>query len=113
MAVDFRISVKTPEVGVRKAPAELPPGMAPSIPQTAVTAQRLDHLEGKTIYLVDTGFGGSYNFMVQLQKWFQQHLPSVTTIRKRKPGHVFMEDNASLWEEIKQKGDAVILGVAG
>jgi hypothetical protein len=90
-----------------------PPGMDAPAPSAPVEAKRLDTLENRIIYLVDTGFGGSYNFMLQLQKWFSEHMPSVTTIRKRKPGNVFMEDNNTLWEEIKQKGDAVILGVAG
>jgi hypothetical protein len=76
-------------------------------------ARRLDTLENKTVYLVDTGFGGSYKFMQQLQKWFNEHMPSVTTIRKRKPGHVFMDDTPDLWEEIKAKGHAVVLGVGG
>ena len=40
---------------------------------------------------MDTGFGGSYRFMQQLQKWFQEHMPAVTTIRKRKPGFVFAD----------------------
>jgi hypothetical protein len=65
------------------------------------------------VYLVDTGFGGSYNFMLQLQKWFAEHMPSVKTMRKRKPGNVFMDDNNTLWEEIKEKGDAAVVGVAG
>lgn len=78
-------------------------------------AERLNTLENKTVYLVDTGFGGSAYFMVQLQKWFKENMPTVTTIRKRKPGFVFMEDEASnqLWKEIKEKGDAAVLGVAG
>lgn len=88
-----------------------PPMMPPPIPDTM--AKRLDTLEKKTVYLVDTGFGGSYQFMVQLQKWFKENMPSVTTIRKRKPGNVFMDDNNELWEEVKAKGDAVVLGVAG
>ena len=76
-------------------------------------ARRLDTLENKTVYLVDTGFGGSYKFMQELQKWFSRHLPSVTTIRKRKTGGVFMDDTTDLWEEIRAKGDAVVLGVGG
>jgi hypothetical protein len=88
-----------------------PPMMPPPIPDTM--AKRLDTLEKKTVYLVDTGFGGSYQFMVQLQKWFKENMPSVTTVRKRKPGNVFMDDNNELWEEVKAKGNAVVLGVAG
>jgi hypothetical protein len=70
-------------------------------------------LENKTIYLVDIGFGGGYNFMQRLQKWFGDNIPSVTTVIRRKPGRVFADDNNELWEEVKEKGHAVILGVAG
>ena len=76
-------------------------------------AKRLDTLENKTVYLVDTGFGGSYNFMQQLQKWFIEHMPSATTIRKRKPGGPFADDSTELWDEIKEKGDAAVIGVGG
>jgi hypothetical protein len=117
----------SPEVGVEKSSEEFPTGMggAPSAMGRTVSgsgaaalssspfAKRLDTLENKTVYLVDIGFGGGYNFMLQLQKWFAEHMPSVKTIRKRKPGNVFMDDNNELWEEVKEKGDAVILGVAG
>lgn len=87
--------------------------MGESAPSTLSMAKRLDTLENKTVYLVDTGFGGSYKFMQQLQKWFTEHMPSVTTIRKRKTGNVFRDDTTDLWEEIKAKGHAVVLGVAG
>jgi hypothetical protein len=77
-------------------------------------ARRLDTLEDKTVYLVDIGFGGGYNFMVQLQKWFTANMPSVTTVVKRKPGNVFGDDEKKeLWEEVKANGQAVVLGVAG
>jgi hypothetical protein len=82
---------------------------SPSLP----LAKRLDTLENKTVYLVDTGFGGSYKFMQQLQKWFNEHMPSVTTVRKRKTGGVFMDDTTDLWDEIKNRGHAVVLGVGG
>ena len=76
-------------------------------------AKRLESLDGKVVYLVDTGFGGSYRFMQQLQRWFDEHMPSVTTIRKRKPGNVFADDTDELWEEIKTRGDAAVIGVGG
>jgi hypothetical protein len=126
MAIEIRYEVMSPEIGVHKSPATFPsmganpsasgrnpPPMAPPPPSSGAFAKRLSTLNKKTVYLVDTGFGGSYNFMLQLQKWFTENMPSVKTIRKRKPGNVFMDDNNDLWEEIKGKGDAVVLGVAG
>jgi hypothetical protein len=76
-------------------------------------AKRLDTLDGKRIYLVDTGFGGSYVFMQQLQKWFAEHMPQVTTVRRRKPGNVFMDDTDVLWQEIAAEGHGAVLGVGG
>jgi hypothetical protein len=119
------VTVMSPEVGIQKGPANFPPmganpaaagrmpPMTPPPPPSPNPAKRLDSLENKTVYLVDTGFGGSYNFMLQLQKWFKENMPSVTTVRKRKSGSVFMDDNNTLWEEVKEKGDAVVVGVAG
>jgi hypothetical protein len=76
-------------------------------------APRLDSLNGKTVYLVDTGFGGSGRFLDQMQAWFTQHMPSVKTVRRRKTGNIFRDDTKDLWAEIKDKGNAAILGVAG
>jgi hypothetical protein len=76
-------------------------------------AQRLDSIDGKTIYLVDTGFGGSGKFLDQVQAWFAEHMPSVKTVRRRKTGNIFRDDTKDLWAEIKEKGQAAILGVAG
>ncbi len=76
-------------------------------------APRLDKLNGKTVYLVDTGFGGSYKFLDQMQGWFTEHMPSVKTVRRRKTGNIFRDDTKDLWKEIKEEGDAAILGVAG
>ena len=107
MTDEIRFSVLSPVAEGQKVSA----GAGSPLSMTT----RPDTLENKTIYLVDTGFGGSAYFMVELQKWFARNMPSVITIRKRKSGHPFMEDESSdlLWKEIKEKGDAVILGVAG
>jgi hypothetical protein len=127
MSVEIRYSVLSPEDGVQKifgAPppnmggprpgtSGQPPKMPPPTPLSYSLAKRLSTLDNKTLYLVDTGYGGSYRFMQQLQKWFHEHMPSVNIIRKRKTGHVFTDDTTDLWEEIKNKGDAVVLGVAG
>ncbi len=76
-------------------------------------AKRLDTLENKTVYLVDIGYGGSNKFMNAIHRWFKENMPSVTTVRKRKAGHSFRDDSTELWDEIKAKGDAAVLGVAG
>ena len=76
-------------------------------------ASRLDTLNGKTVYLVDAGFGGSGKFLDEMQAWFTAHMPAVNTVRRRKPGNVFRDDTKDLWEEIKERGQAAILGVAG
>ena len=76
-------------------------------------APRLDSLNGKTVYLVNQGFGGSDLFMEQFQAWLAEHMPTVKTVLKRKTGFIFRDDTTDLWKEIKENGDAVIFGVAG
>jgi hypothetical protein len=82
-------------------------------PSFSSLAPRLDSLNGKIVYLVDTGFGGSGRFLDQVQAWFAEHMPSVTTVRRRKTGNIFRDDTKDVWNEIKEKGQAAILGVAG
>lgn len=95
-------------------PPAPPPGVGVPAPTSGPAAKRLGTLENKTVYLVDIGFGGGYKFMMQLQKWFTENMPSVTTVVKRKPGNVFGDDEKrELWEEVKARGQAVVLGVAG
>lgn len=86
---------------------------APKARSLSSLAPRLDNLNGKTIYLVDTGFGGSAKFLDQVQAWLAEHMPSVRTVRRRKTGNIFRDDTKDLWAEIKENGQAAILGVAG
>jgi hypothetical protein len=73
-------------------------------------APRLASLEGKTVYLVDCRFDDSDVFLGQVQGWFAQHLPGVTTVVKR-ISNVYLHDDPATWEEIKSRGHAAILGV--
>lgn len=79
---------------------------------TRKMAPRLDSLEGKTIYLVNTGFHGSKEFMEELQDWFTRNKPSVKTELVHKKTSMFTDD-PELWAEIKKNGDAVVFGVGG
>jgi hypothetical protein len=75
-------------------------------------APRLDSLEGKTVYLVDTGFAGGADFMAEVQGWLARNAPAVKTVLCHKKTSMFT-DEPELWAEIKQKGDAVVFGVGG
>ena len=75
-------------------------------------AQRLDTIEGKTIYIIDIGFGGGWEFLEETEAWFARKYPNVKTILQHKKGIMFL-DEPETWQEIKEKGDAVIFGVGG
>jgi len=86
-----------------------PKGTPPSI-QLIPMAPRLDTLNGKTIYLVDTGFPGGGFLLNQIQLWFNRNMPGVTVVFKRKAGP-YAEDDPALWKEIKEKGHAAIMAI--
>lgn len=76
---------------------------------------RLDTLEGKTIYLVDMNYEGILGtpVMNEIQNWFSKNMPEVNTVLRIKNGN-YMADDPGLWTEIKEnEADAVIMGVAG
>jgi hypothetical protein len=108
MAAQKRITVFNPEA-LRTPATE---GSGAGVPSWSM-APRLDSLNGKTVYLVNQGFGGSALFMEQFRAWFAENMPTVKTVLKRKTGFIFRDDTTDLWKEIKEQGDAVIFGVAG
>ena len=100
---------KAASPGEGKITAVNPKGTPPPI-QLIPMAPRLDTLNGKTVYLVDTGFHGSDVLLHQIEAWFGRNMPSVTVVFRRKAGP-YMEDDPNLWKEIKAKGNAVIMAV--
>jgi hypothetical protein len=86
-----------------------PKGMPPTITLIPM-APRLSTLDGKTVYLVDTGFHGGDTFLHEIQNWFQKNMPSVTIVFRRKAGP-YAEDDPQLWAEIKEKGNAAIMAI--
>jgi hypothetical protein len=85
-----------------------PMGTPPPI-QRKAQAPRLDTLDGKTIYLVNTGFVGTERLMAVLTDWFAANYPKTTIVNKRNPS--MDQPNKALWDEIKEKADGVILGL--
>jgi hypothetical protein len=73
-------------------------------------APRLDTLEGKTVYLVDARFDDSELLLKAMQDWFAEHMPSVAT-RFVQLSSVYTRDDPKTWGEIKESGDAAIIGV--
>ncbi len=75
-------------------------------------APRLDSLDGKTVYLVETGFAGASDFLEEMQAWFSKNMSSVKTEFRHKKGG-WGTDDPEMWEEIKKNGDAAVIGVGG
>ncbi len=74
-------------------------------------APRLDTLDGKTVYLVNDGYVGTDILLGEMQAWFKANMPKVNTVYKRKGGGGFTAEDPALWEEIKEKADAVVMGM--
>jgi len=98
------------------APAEekitvlTPLGTPPSI-KLKNMAPRLDNLKGKTIYIVDNGYPSSDLLLTEMAAWFEREMPETKALYKRKGGFGFESEDPALWAEIKEKADAVIIGL--
>ncbi len=93
----------------------LNPAVADKLAERVPLAPRLDTLEGKTIYLVDTNYEGMGRLPVldEMHAWFARNMPGVKIIMKLKSGN-YAADDPALWKEIAaNKGKGVIIGVAG
>jgi len=86
-----------------------PKGTPPAI-ELIPMAPRTGTLDGKTVYLVDTGFEGGGLLLHEIQLWFNRNMPSVQVVFKRKAGP-YPEDDPALWKEIKAKGHAAIMAI--
>ena len=86
-----------------------PRGYPPAVTAKPL-APRLESLEGRRVYLVDCLFDNSDAFVAQLQGWFAEHMPAVKTVYKP-IRNVYTKDDPLTWQEIKENGDAAIIGV--
>ena len=86
-----------------------PLGQPPAIKRVPM-APRIKDLKGKTIYVVDIGFSGTHQFLTELQDLLKARYPETNWVLRDKVGTYF-NDDPKLWAEIKEKGDAMIMGV--
>ena len=93
----------------------LNPACSSTMAERVPLAPRLaDGLEGKTVYLVDIGWGGpkaGYDVFEVLQAWFAEHIPSLKTVLVKKKG-IYGDDDPDLWSRIKADGHAAIMGLS-
>lgn len=89
-----------------------PRGQPTAKVQPHALAPRLNTLKGKTVYFIDVGFGGGWEFLEEAVGWFARNLPEVKTVLQRKKSIMFADEPA-MWAEIKKDGDAVVFGVGG
>ena len=87
----------------------LNPQGIPSVVAPKTMARRPDSLDGKTVCLVDVRFNDGDVLLEQMQAWFADHMPAVKTLFYRKSG-IYTFDDQELWQEVKKRGDAVVVG---
>ena len=86
-----------------------PKGTPPPVMRYSM-APSLSTIEGKTIYLVDTGFFGADLLLQQMADWYQRNMPDVKTVLRKKAG-TYPTDDPKLWAEIKANGHATIMAI--
>jgi len=85
-----------------------------AVERIPLTPRTLGTLEGKTVYLVDIGWGGpdaAYDVFQIIEKRFKDQFAGITTKVVRKNGF-FAADDPELWDEVKERGDACIIGIS-
>ena len=98
--------------GDEKITVLTPLGSPPSI-KLKPMAPRKGTLEGKTVYIVDNIYPGSDLLLTEMEAWFKKEMPKTKAIYKRKQAAAggFEGEDTALWAEIKEKADAVIIGL--
>ena len=73
-------------------------------------APRLNTLDGKTIYIVDDGYPGSDNLLLELEKGFKETYPKTNFHYVKKATFMAQKDPA-LWAEMQEKADAMVIAL--
>jgi hypothetical protein len=87
-----------------------PKGTPPPVERTPMAPRANSSLDGKTIYLVDTGFMSADVVIREVGAWFQQNMPTVKVVSRKKVG-TYPEQDPKLWAEIKANASATIMAI--
>jgi hypothetical protein len=93
-----------------KFTALTPKGTPPPVQRFAMAERTNASLDGKTVYLVDTGFMAADVMIREVEAWFQQNMTSVKTVARKKAG-TYPEEDPKLWAEIKANAAACIMAI--
>jgi hypothetical protein len=84
-----------------------PRGIQPEIRKIPMAPRQVT-LEGKTVYIVDTKYPNTKPFVNELFAALKAKYPKTTWILRDKAAG-YMDDDPSLWKEIKQQGASAIV----
>jgi hypothetical protein len=75
-------------------------------------APRLNTLDGKTVYFLNTGYIGTDRLMAVMMDWFKANHPKTNVVYKDSSNGVGLSSlNEAMWAEVAEKADAVIAGL--
>jgi hypothetical protein len=75
-------------------------------------APRLNTLDGKTLYFLNTGYIGTDRLMAVMMDWFKANYPKTNIVYKDYQGGTGLSSlSDALWAELAEKGDAAIVGL--
>ena len=86
-----------------------PRGIQPPI-RLIPMAPRLDTIDGKTIYVVDTKYPLTKPFVQEVYNVLKEKYPKTNWVFRDKIGSYF-DDDPKLWAEIKEKGQGMVMAV--
>ena len=86
-----------------------PKGIQPLIRRIPM-AERPVTLDGKTIYVVDTKYPRTREFVEELFNVLREKFPKTNWVLREKFGG-YIDDDPKLWSEIREKGHGMILAV--
>ncbi len=86
-----------------------PRGILPQI-QRIPMAPRPATLDGKTIYVVDSRYPRTREFVEELFQVLKEKYPKTNWVLRDKFGG-YMDDDPKLWAEIKEKGHGMVMAI--